>query len=78
MAVKPHELRTPEQGLDVQTREKAPDPEGVALAELMAVRKRIEAAKVTTPPNPRPHCSDCAGAFVRGWRAALEVVEGKG
>lgn len=82
MAVKPHELQNQERGMSIETRgiarAKAAEPEDVAVAELLAIRKRIEEARVTTPNNPAPHCSHCAGGFADGWRAALEAVEGKG
>ena len=81
MAVKPHELETPERGMNVQTRTHSnratDDQESVAMDALLEMRKRLEDAKVTPPStkDARPHCSDC---FRRGWLAALGAVEGEG
>jgi len=81
MAVKPHELETPERGMHVQTRtvsnRATEDQESVAMDALLAMRKRLEDAKVTPTQSKdaRPHCADC---FRRGWVAALEMVEGEG
>jgi len=77
--VKGSELQTPERGMDVQTRTHSnratEDQESVAMDDLLAMRKRLEAAKVELVTHGRVPCADC---YRRGWRAALQAVEGKG
>jgi hypothetical protein len=76
MAVKPHELETPERGMHVQTRRATEDQESVAMDALLAMRKRLEDLRVTPTQSldPRPHCADC---FARGVRAAIGAIEGE-
>jgi len=77
MAVKPHELDNQERGMSVETRghmRATEDQESVAMDGLLAMRKRLEDAKVTPTQamDARPHCSDC---FRRGWLAAIAAIE---
>jgi hypothetical protein len=74
MAVRPHSLATPEDGLDLDTRQGGAPASATAATELEALRLRIDAAIALLPPST---CS-CTNCWLDGCRAVIQAfVVGK-
>lgn len=79
MAVKAHELSTPEDEMNLRTRgqraQEAPETDAPRnfKAELAALRERIAESEATREADKAPHCFDC---FKRGWDSALRSLGG--
>lgn len=92
MSVNRDEIQTPEDGLDVKTREAKrakfvplTDAEKVQTAETMAegyrqraegYQQRITEARGMIAPPEERHCSECAQRWTNGRDAAIRAIEG--
>lgn len=83
MSVQPHEIENAERDLEVSQREgkgarKAPIIASPEAEQLLALRRRIQAALNTTPAVPAGRESvACRGCYQRGYHAALkQLLEG--
>ena len=86
MSVKGAELSTPEDGMDLTTREpkgaqrvaddinRTKTGKATTEAELQGLRSRIEAARGIAPQGADLHCRDC---WERGRNAAIRTIEGE-
>jgi hypothetical protein len=76
MTIHPTDLETPERGLTRSIRRRTPEVEPPAhedaVAELAALRARIEAARTVEPTPRERHCRDC---FNKGRNAAIRAIE---